>query len=63
MNSLHKLAEHADWYRWPPRKLWRRLLAWCDRRWTTRPSKANDVAATDRIHPDKPPKPPGREFA
>lgn len=30
---LWGLAERADWNGLPPRRFWRRLLVWCDRRW------------------------------
>lgn len=29
---LWSLAERADWNSWPPRKLWRRLLRYYDRK-------------------------------
>jgi hypothetical protein len=31
-NWLWRLAEHADWYSWRPRWMWRALLAWQDSR-------------------------------
>lgn len=32
MNWLWGLAEHAEWYHWPPRRFWRALLRWQDRK-------------------------------
>ncbi|KKN10014.1 hypothetical protein LCGC14_1040690 [marine sediment metagenome] len=29
---LWSLAERADWYAWPPKKLWRRMLRHYDRK-------------------------------
>lgn len=32
MSKLYALAECAEWYGWPPRFFWRRLLRFYDRR-------------------------------
>jgi hypothetical protein len=53
VNTLHKLAEYADWYSWPPRKMWRRLLAWCDRRWGFNCTHEDPPVGAWRMKPKK----------
>ena len=42
---LYRFVEYCDWYDYPPRKFWKRLLNWFDKR---NPLMSNDYSNIDK---------------